>query len=142
MTTVRIIHADDLTPRTPPTRRVFVPLPAGSNEHVMMGFVFMEPGGLMTPAHYHTTRTEIYFVVKGSGVITLDGVDHEVGAYGVVVIPPGVTHIWRNPHQTPLEYLWVMAPNEAENDIVHVETPAHIVATAPWNTSREGVSDA
>jgi mannose-6-phosphate isomerase-like protein (cupin superfamily) len=131
----KVIHADDLEPRTPPTRKVFVPLPQGSDPNAMLGFVFMEPGGLMTPCHYHNVRTEYYFVNKGSGIITLDGVDHEVGQYGVVVIPPGVRHIWRNPHKTPLEYLWFMTPNEAENDVVNVDTPDHILAQEPWRTT-------
>jgi mannose-6-phosphate isomerase-like protein (cupin superfamily) len=132
MARARVIHADDLDPRTPPTRRVFVPLPSGADPNVMMGFVFMEAGGLMTPCHYHRTRTEYYFVLRGDGIITLDGEDHVVGQHGVVVIPPGVTHIWRNPHKTPLEYLWVMHPNEATDDVVPVETPAHILAQEPW----------
>ncbi|MBI3969987.1 MAG: cupin domain-containing protein [Chloroflexi bacterium] len=121
-----IVHADDLTPRTPPTRRVFVPFARDEDAPVHMGFVFMEPGGLMTPCHYHKQSTEIYFVLKGSGIITLDGEDHQVGEYGTVLVPPGVTHIWRNPHRTPLEYLWIMHPAHVAQDTLAVDTPAHI----------------
>lgn len=135
MTAARVIHADDLVPRTPPTRRVLVPLPQGSDPNVMLGFVWMEPGGLMTPCHYHNVRTEYYFVISGSGIITLDGVDHAVEQYGVVVIPPDVRHIWRNPHRTPLQYLWFMTPNEAENDVVNVDVPPHILNDEPWRTT-------
>lgn len=123
MATARIIHADDLTPATPPTRRVFVPIPPEAGAPIHLGFVFMEPGGLMTPAHYHTVKTEIYFVLKGNGVITLDGEDHTVGPYGVVIIPPGVSHIWRNPHQIPLEYLWMMYPSDPTSDAIPVDLP-------------------
>ena len=125
---IRIVHADELTPRTPPTRRVFVPLADDPDASVQLGFVFMEPGGLMTPCHYHHVSTEIYFVLKGSGIVSLDGVDQEVGEYGTVVVPPGVTHIWRNPHQTPLEYLWIMHPRRTGGgpDTTPVDTPPHI----------------
>jgi hypothetical protein len=41
-------------------------------------------------------------------------------------VPPGVTHIWRNLHHTPLEYLWIMHPVDATGDTFPVETPAHI----------------
>jgi mannose-6-phosphate isomerase-like protein (cupin superfamily) len=126
MAEIRIVHADDIVPRTPPTRRVFVPLPAGSAAPVHMGFVFMEPGGLMTPAHYHKEETETYFVLKGHGIITLDNEDYEVSQYGTVVVPPGVVHIWRNPHQTPLEYLWIVTPPDTVGDFYPVDTPAHI----------------
>ncbi|HLH74508.1 MAG TPA: cupin domain-containing protein [Chloroflexota bacterium] len=135
MSNVKIIHVDDLEPRLPPTRRVFVPLPPSADAPVHVGFVFMEPGGLMTPAHYHTRKTEVYFVLKGNGIITLNGEDHEVGQYGTVVVPPGVTHIWRNPHQTPLEYLWIMHPVDAESDAISVDTPSHIIVE---RTVREG----
>ena len=123
---VEIVHADDLVPRTPPTRRVFTPFGADSDAPIHMGFVFMEPGGLMTPCHYHNVSTEIYFVLAGSGIISLDGVDHEVGQYGTVRVPPKVTHIWRNPHQTPLEYLWIMTPPRVPGDTLPVDTPPHI----------------
>ncbi len=132
---IKIVRPDEIVPRTPPTRRVFVPLPNGGDPNIMMGFVFMDAGGLMTPCHFHNIRTEYYFVLRGSGIITLDGVDHALDQSCTVVVPPGVTHIWRNPHRTPLEYLWVMTPNEAENDIVNVPTPPHILTEEPWRTT-------
>jgi mannose-6-phosphate isomerase-like protein (cupin superfamily) len=121
----RIVRARDLTPLTPPTRRVFVPLASDPESPVQMGFVVMEPGGLMTPCHYHNHMTEVYFVLRGSGIITLDNEDHALGEHDTVRIPPGVRHIWRNPHEEPLEYLWILSPR-IPGDTIAVDTPTHI----------------
>lgn len=42
--------------------------------------------------HHHNTMTEVYYVVKGSGQIELDGELHEVKPGTVILIPPGVVH--------------------------------------------------
>jgi mannose-6-phosphate isomerase-like protein (cupin superfamily) len=124
MAKAQITRPDELDPIARLTRNVFLLIPPGYDHHVSMGLVFMEPGGIMTPEHYHTEQTEIYFVLRGSGVITLDGEDRELGPYEVVTVPPGVSHIWRNPHKTPLEYLWVMAP-PMKGQTILTETPDH-----------------
>ena len=42
--------------------------------------------------HYHKESTEIYYVLKGEGSLTLDGVDHSMRKGSIAVIPPGVVH--------------------------------------------------
>lgn len=42
--------------------------------------------------HYHLKTTEIYYVLKGSGSIFLDGREMPVAAGSAVLIPPGVRH--------------------------------------------------
>lgn len=42
--------------------------------------------------HYHKVMTEIYYVVKGSGSMYLDGVIHPISEGSTVLIPPGVKH--------------------------------------------------
>lgn len=115
---VRIIRLDELDPIERHSRYVFPLIRPGDNDYVSMGLVFMEPGGIMTPEHYHTEQIEIYLVLRGKGIITLDGEDYELGPYEVASVPPGVRHIWRNPHKTPLEYLWVMAPPDKGKTVV------------------------
>ena len=124
MAKARITRPDELDPIARHTRNVFPLILPGDNDYVSMGLVFMEPGGIMTPEHYHTEQVEIYFVLRGSGVITLDGEDHEIAPYEVVTVPPGVAHIWRNPHKTPLEYLWIMAP-PIKGQTILTETSDH-----------------
>lgn len=42
--------------------------------------------------HYHKVATELYYVLEGSGTVTLDGVEHAVEQGSLVHIPPQVTH--------------------------------------------------
>ena len=42
--------------------------------------------------HYHKVATELYYVLDGSGSVTLDGVEHPVWSGSIVHIPPGIVH--------------------------------------------------
>jgi mannose-6-phosphate isomerase-like protein (cupin superfamily) len=42
--------------------------------------------------HYHGQMTELYYVLSGSGTITLDGDTYPVQAGDIVLIRPGVWH--------------------------------------------------
>lgn len=42
--------------------------------------------------HYHKRSTELYYVLDGSGTVSLDGVEHPVQRGSMVHIPPGVAH--------------------------------------------------
>ena len=42
--------------------------------------------------HFHKRSTELYYVLEGEGVVTLDGVEHSVRQGSIVHIPPGVVH--------------------------------------------------
>lgn len=42
--------------------------------------------------HYHKVATELYYVLEGSGNLTLDGEIQEVRKGSMVHIPPGVVH--------------------------------------------------
>ena len=42
--------------------------------------------------HYHKRTTELYYVLDGSGSVTLDGEEREVRPGTMIHIPPGVVH--------------------------------------------------
>jgi len=42
--------------------------------------------------HFHKKATELYYVLEGSGTVTLDGVEHKVCQGSLVHIPPEVIH--------------------------------------------------
>ena len=42
--------------------------------------------------HYHKRSTELYYVLEGNGIVSLDGLDHEVHKGSLVHIPPGIVH--------------------------------------------------
>ena len=62
--------------------------------------------------HYHKRATELYYVLDGSGVVVLDGVEHEVRKGSLVQIPPGVVHGARG----RMRVLVVGIPDIAEED--------------------------
>jgi quercetin dioxygenase-like cupin family protein len=42
--------------------------------------------------HFHRRATELYYVLKGEGTVSLDNVEHSVRKGTLVHIPPGVIH--------------------------------------------------
>ena len=42
--------------------------------------------------HFHKVATELYYVLRGSGTVTLDGVEYPVFPGSMVHIPVGVVH--------------------------------------------------
>ena len=42
--------------------------------------------------HFHKRSTELYYVLEGEGLVTLDGEPHEVKKGSLIHIPPGVVH--------------------------------------------------
>jgi len=62
--------------------------------------------------HYHKRSTEIYYVLDGGGVLSLDGVGHEVKKGSLAHIPPGVVHGARG----RMRVLVLGIPDIAEDD--------------------------
>jgi mannose-6-phosphate isomerase-like protein (cupin superfamily) len=62
--------------------------------------------------HYHKRATELYYVVEGSGIVILDGVEHPVAKGSLIHIPPGVVHGARG----RVRVLVVGIPDIAEDD--------------------------
>jgi quercetin dioxygenase-like cupin family protein len=71
------------------------------------GIAEVEPGGWLG-LHRHTPP-EIYYVIEGSGVVTLEGTEHAVVAGSAVFIPGNAEHGVRNPGKTPLRFLYAFA---------------------------------
>jgi quercetin dioxygenase-like cupin family protein len=59
------------------------------------GFLLFEDtvdAGKRTPLHTHPGADETFYVLDGSMLLHVDGVEHEVRAGGVAVVPRGVPH--------------------------------------------------
>jgi quercetin dioxygenase-like cupin family protein len=69
--------------------------------------------------HYHKRSTEIYYVLEGSGELSLDGVSHEVKKGSLAHIPPGVVHGARG----RMRVLVVGIPDIANDDYYEAEKP-------------------
>ena len=69
-----------------------------------------------TQRHYHARTEEIYFVIKGSGRLEVDGETHTVRPGEAVLIPPGAWHTLENNGSSELRILCCCAPPYSHDD--------------------------
>lgn len=50
------------------------------------------PQGAATEPHFHKLSEEFYFILEGSGEMTVDGETRGIGPGDAVLIPPGARH--------------------------------------------------
>ena len=70
------------------------------------GVALLTPGGGLR-AHRHV-QAEIYLVMQGTGVVTVDGTSTEVGPGATVFIPGDAVHGIENPGSTELRFAYVL----------------------------------
>lgn len=70
--------------------------------------------------HYHKRSTELYYVLDGTGTVTVDGVVHPVRPGSLVHIPPEVVHS----AQGRMRVLVVGIPDIADDD--YYEAPVTV----------------
>jgi mannose-6-phosphate isomerase-like protein (cupin superfamily) len=75
----------------------------------------LEPGQT-TRRHYHTSSEEIYFVLKGSGELEVDGESHTVRPGDAILIPPGAWHTVENDGTSELLILCMCSPPYSHDD--------------------------
>ena len=76
------------------------------------------PVGMATTPHYHPQTEEIYYILSGSGLMTLGNFQREVGPGDAIAIPPGEVHTIRNTGTTALVFLCCCAPGYEDSDTV------------------------
>ena len=69
-----------------------------------------------TERHYHRLSEEIYFVLKGSGDMEVDGVHRRIAVGDAVLIPPGAWHTLHNNGTSELRILCCCVPPYADQD--------------------------
>jgi len=62
--------------------------------------------------HVHVVQEQIYYVVEGEGLLTLDGERHLLGVNDYVYVPPGVRHSFTNNGLDALVFFVVTTPAE------------------------------
>jgi mannose-6-phosphate isomerase-like protein (cupin superfamily) len=75
----------------------------------------LEPGQA-TERHYHAKTEEIYFVVKGSGRMEVDGDAQTIRPGDAVLIPPGAWHTLENNGTSELRILCCCSPPYSHDD--------------------------
>ncbi|MDP1866087.1 MAG: cupin domain-containing protein [Bradyrhizobium sp.] len=82
-----------------------------------LGFAWVEVDvGAASPAHFHKKMSELYHVVDGTGVMTMDGVEFTVSPGQCVSIQPGVVHSIRNSGSVLLRFFCATSPAYTEDD--------------------------
>jgi mannose-6-phosphate isomerase-like protein (cupin superfamily) len=64
--------------------------------------------------HVHKVQEQIYYVLEGEGILTLDGTGHLMHAHDYVYVPPGVRHSFSNTGLAGLVFLVVTMPASDE----------------------------
>ena len=76
------------------------------------GVAELSDGGFLAP-HRHP-QAEIYYMLQGQGIVTVDGVAHTVSAGTALFIPGGSEHAIRNEASELLRFFYVFAVDRIE----------------------------
>ncbi len=79
------------------------------------------PAGGVTTPHFHRLSEEIYFMMEGEAVITLDGSSQALRPGDAVLIPPSVVHSIQA--VIPIRFLCCCAPPYSHEDTYLTENP-------------------
>lgn len=112
------------------TWRTLISAPNTATDTFTVGIATCAPGtsggcrGQLKP-HRHE-QAEIYHVTRGKGVVTIDGVDHDVSKGSVVWIPGDAEHGTRNTGEENLEWLYVFAADGFKDIVYRFDEPRHM----------------
>lgn len=62
--------------------------------------------------HVHKVQEQVYYVLEGEGVLTLDDASHLMRTHDYVYVPPGVRHSFTNTGLESLVFFVVTTPAE------------------------------
>lgn len=89
--------------------KTLISQPATRTDTFTVGMASCEPGeGVGLKMHRHT-HAEVYYVVAGRGVVTIEGEEHEVREGSVVFIPGDTEHGMRCVGGEEVKWLYVFA---------------------------------
>jgi mannose-6-phosphate isomerase-like protein (cupin superfamily) len=81
------------------------------------------PVGIRTQLHHHLDTEEIYYVLRGTGVMTIEDQMRGIGPGDAIAIPPGKRHCIENNGAEDLVFLCCCAPGYEHADTV-IEDPS------------------
>lgn len=80
------------------------------------------PPGQRTARHYHPRTEEIYYILEGTGELTVGAETRSVQVGDAIAIPPGQWHQILNSGPAVLKFLCCCAPGYEHDDTVLDET--------------------
>ena len=66
--------------------------------------------------HVHKVQEQVYYVLEGEGILTLDNESHLMRPHDYVYVPPGVRHSFTNTGLAGLVFIVVTTPADEESD--------------------------
>jgi mannose-6-phosphate isomerase-like protein (cupin superfamily) len=91
-----------------------------NSDALTMGLARLPPG---TALHeHHHAQAEVYLLLEGSAVVSIDGVQREIVAGAAVFIPGGARHSCRNPGPAEARFAYVLAADSFA-DVEYVFAP-------------------
>jgi mannose-6-phosphate isomerase-like protein (cupin superfamily) len=83
------------------------------SDSLVAGISIVEAGGVLA-LHSHA-QAEIYFVVEGAGLVTIDDVEHKVSSGATLFIPGDARHCVRNPFEATFRFFYVFAADRFDD---------------------------
>lgn len=87
---------------------------------------YIEMAGITYPdPNYHITRKNSYihcfeYVIRGSGIVTVDGVTSYPSEGDLYVLPKGADHDYRSTPEDPFEKIWFNISGTLCDELIHV----------------------
>lgn len=67
--------------------------------------------------HVHKVQEQVYYVLEGEGVLTLDDDRHLMRSNDYVYVPPGIRHSFTNTGTSGLVFLVITTPADDEEEM-------------------------
>jgi quercetin dioxygenase-like cupin family protein len=95
-----------------------------------MGTQTVAPGCFIRE-HTHADNEEVIFVLAGSGIARLQGVDHAIDVGSTVYVARNHRHHFLNPNETPMTFLWLMMPGGLDRFFAEIGRPRTLGQPTP-----------
>ena len=110
-----LAEAEAFTTADGSTIRELLGLPTAPVRNQSLAEATLEPSQA-TERHYHRATEEIYFVVKGSGDLEVDGERRRIRPGDAALIPAGAWHTLENDGTSELRFLCCCVPPYSHDD--------------------------
>lgn len=67
--------------------------------------------------HVHKVQEQVYYVLEGEGILTLDDDKHLMHPHDYVYVPPGIRHSFTNTGTNGLVFLVITTPADDEEEM-------------------------